>query len=178
MRASTVRWLPCDVDLLRRLMAEGKTDREIAHAMGRTEQSVISARNRADLYRDNRTWDGDAIRRLTDLRAEGKTATEIAEAMGRAPTSIKSALERYGIRSPKPPRPQAEAPKPKAATISGKLAGPVSIARPYGKKEIAWAAANIRDRQAKLIAGLTTGELVHVFEDAPVRPGRIDVRAA
>ena len=151
-------WRPDEAAALERMTLAGHDDESIAAALDRTVQSVACVRVKIGLR--IRGTGEMRIRTAKPLLLAGMTPDEVGRQLGLDRSHVRHMATILGIG----PRQPCATPRP--------LTGP--IVRDYTKAEIAWARANIRDPQARLIAGIVTGIPMRVFEDTRIRlnPGR------
>lgn len=99
------QWSSHEIERLRNLVEEGKTNAELAVIFGRSQDSVAS---RIQKERDN-GWEPQRVSRgprwseaekatLAQLWAEGKTLSQISAAMGRPMSSVKQNAGFLGLR--------------------------------------------------------------------------------
>lgn len=86
---------PEESTTLKRMVAEGHTDPEIARAINRPLGSIKSHRLRLGLVRspdrsDNMPWSAADDKKLSELWHSGATDNQIAKALGRTRYSVKS----------------------------------------------------------------------------------------
>ena len=94
-RASPAGW-GAPVDRIRELAAAGRSDPEIARALGSTAAAVRSVRRRHQIAAG--TEPGPPNRgRVPELHAAGRSVSEIAEELGIAPSSVHQALYRHRL---------------------------------------------------------------------------------
>lgn len=79
------RWTQAQTETMRRMFAEGCTEKEVAEALGRTPAAVCTARKRNGWvkYRREKEWSVEEMRRLRQIRAQGISYRTAALVLGR-----------------------------------------------------------------------------------------------
>ena len=96
-------WTEADITQLKRLVGEGKPNREIAHTLGRTLDSINIRKSKLGICsRKTQDWTKAETTRLTELLRQGKSGYEIADALGRTYKSVGSKKQELGITNPNP----------------------------------------------------------------------------
>lgn len=78
------RWTQAQTETMRRMFAEGCTEKEVAEALGRTPVAVRIARQRNGWVKYRRKeWSVEEMRRLRQIRAQGISYRTAALVLGR-----------------------------------------------------------------------------------------------
>ena len=94
-------WTATETTELKRLFSEGKTNDEIAKALGRECNSVHTKKKRLGLRNYSRQlWTDAETERLIELVRQGKTGYEIANALGKHYKAVSTKKKRLGLCKP------------------------------------------------------------------------------